>query len=199
VGGGDARDRREPVVVRAHHHGDDGHRDAEPPGPLRLAEDEPPVAGPAPGVLLGLGREVERELHVAQPAKLFIVEHARAVAVGGEGDDEPARVQLVEDRPELRVQPVLAGPEVHGADREAVANPAHVGERETIDPLRVAVAVRAGEVAVVRESETNREARRGRRHRTTSSPRAAPCRAIRRKRTSARGGPTGSPYASAYG
>ena len=155
---------------------------------LGLLEDEPPVPGAAPRVLLGLGRKVERQLEVVEPAELVVVQDGRAVAIRGERGDDAARPELAEDLAELGVERVLPRPEVHGANRETVRDAAHVGEREMVDALRVAVAVRTGKVAVVRESETDGEARGAVRHRGTSSSRAASCGAIRRKRSSVCGG-----------
>src|SRR5262249_21714354 len=195
----EARERGKAVVVRAHHDRDDRHRDVEPLGTLGLLEDELPVSGPAPRVLLGLGREVERQLEVAEPAELVVVQDGRAVAIRGERGDDAARPKLAEDLAELGVERVLSRPEVHGANRETVRDAAHVGEREMVDALRVPVAVCTGKVAVVREPETDREGRGGRGHGGTSSSRVASCGPIRRKRSSARGGSTVFPWASAYG
>src|SRR5262249_29958098 len=150
-------------------------------------EDEPPVPGAAPCVLLGLGREVERQLEVVEPAELAVVQDGGAVAIRGERGDDAACPELTEYLAELGVQRDLSRPEVHGANRETVRDAAHVGQREMVDALRVPVAVRTGKVAVVRESETDGEARRARGHRGTSSARVVSAGAIRRKRSSAGG------------
>src|SRR5207249_2107845 len=106
---------------------------------------------------------------------------------------DAARPELTEDLAELGVQRVFPRTEVHGTNRKMVCDAAHVGEREMVDALRVPVAVRTCEVAVVREPEANREARSLRRHRGTSSAWVASCGAIRRKRSSARGGSSAFP------
>src|SRR5438477_6822736 len=77
----------------------------------------------------------------------------------------------MENRLELGIQRVLAGAQVHGADRQAVADPTDVGERETVHPLRVPVAVSAGEIAVVREPEPDGEAGCGGGHDARTSSR----------------------------
>src|SRR4029077_3342437 len=114
--------------------------------------------------------------------------------IRGERGDDAARPELVEDLAELGVQRVLPRPEVHGANRETVRDAAHVGEREMVDPLRVPVAVRTGEVAVVREPETDGETRSAGRHCGTWSGGVASSGAIRRKRSSACGGSRAFPW-----
>jgi hypothetical protein len=163
IRGGDAGELRETQVVRSHHDGDERDRHAEPPAARRLLVDEVPVAGTALRVLLLLRRIVERQLHVVKGAELLVREGGDAVPIGGHGELHVAAHEEREQLPEPRVEPVLAGTEVHGADREAIEHGADLLRVEPVRARWVPVAKRAGQVALVGEAEAQREARRGRR------------------------------------
>ena len=57
------------------------------------------------------------------------------------------------------MHPVLAGAEIDRADGQPLDHGAHLVEGEPVDPRRVAVAERAGQVALVREPDAQRELR----------------------------------------
>src|SRR5262249_24213369 len=86
--------------------------------------------------------------------QLRILQNSDAVAVGGDGEFYGLGGQIAENGPKVRMHAVLAGSEVHGAERQAFDDGLHLIERETIGAGGVAVAKGAGEIALVGESES---------------------------------------------
>src|SRR5262249_2156315 len=146
------------VVIRAHHDAHDRGRDAEPSSAIGLVENEPPVSGTTPRVLLALGRKVERELDVGEPTELLVVDGGRREPVRRQGDRRAALMEVPEDLMKLRMEAVFSGAEIHRAERQAGAEASDLIEGETVDAVGVAVAVGAGQVAVVREPEPDDKA-----------------------------------------
>jgi hypothetical protein len=118
---------------------------------VKLAEHQPPVSRPAEGVLLRLRGEVDGHLDVVEGAKLVVAEDAQRVAVRGDAGGDALCLQVVHDGVKLGVQPVLARAEVGRAHRQALADAPHVGEGQVLRGADVAVAVRAAQIASVRE------------------------------------------------
>src|SRR5262249_16740825 len=85
---GDSGYLRQAEMVRLHHHGDEGDWHAEPNAARRLLVDEPPIAGAALPILLGLRRVVERKFDVLEHLELFILEQRDAMAVRSDGELE---------------------------------------------------------------------------------------------------------------
>ena len=159
VGLGDRADLGEAVEVRTHHDGDERHRNPEPAAARRLPVQEIPVAGSALAVLLVPRRVIERELDILEGRHVRIVQDLDRVAVGGDRQLERLRPKIGQHGAELRVHSVLAGAEVHRANGQPLDHGAHLIEGEPVDPRRVPVAERAGQVALVREPDAERKLR----------------------------------------
>src|SRR5215831_3282888 len=92
-----------------------------------------------------------------EASELLVAEGVDAQAVGGDARLDRAGGEIVEDAAILRVEPILAHAQIHRARGDGVAHPAHVSTREPVDDHVGAVAVRTAEVALVGESNPDRE------------------------------------------
>src|SRR5262249_50129680 len=119
-----------------------------------------PVSWAALAVLLCFVRIVEGKLHVGKGADLGGVERCDRVTVRRDGELDRLLAQPADDGTELRVHAVLAGAEVDRAHGQPRHDCAHLLMRQAIDPGRVAITEIAGEVALVGEPESEREAHR---------------------------------------
>jgi len=157
---GDARKLHQPPEIRTHHDGDDRDRYAEPAAPFSLRVHEIPVARAALRVLLLACRVVERELQVVEPTNLLVGQQRHAQAVRGHRQLDVPAPQKRQHLAKLRVHAVLTGAEIHGVHGQAVEDRSNLLEVEAIPARGVPIAERAREVALVRETEPQRETRR---------------------------------------
>src|SRR6266850_1767282 len=121
------------------------------------SDDRPPVALAAKGVVLALGREVQRQLHAVKADEPRVVEPFEAEAVGRDARLDAAHRQVVEDSLILRVQPVLADAEIHRGGGNGVAHAAHIRPGEPLHHHVGPVAVRATQITLVGQPDTDRE------------------------------------------
>src|SRR5262249_47552917 len=99
--------------------GDDGYRHTQPHATLSLLMDELPVSKTALRILLRLRGIVEGKLDVVKSAELMVFENRNTVTIGRDGELGGQRSQVSQDRLELRMHPVLARPQIYGADGKA--------------------------------------------------------------------------------
>jgi hypothetical protein len=66
-------------------------------------------------------------------------------------------VQVAQDSSKVRVEPILTSTQVYRANWKAVANPSNVIECETINPIRVAVTMCTGQIAVIGQTKPDRK------------------------------------------
>src|SRR5262249_4776315 len=102
-----------------------------------------PIPEPTERVMLPLRREVEGELHAVETLDIAIGQDGETQAIGGDARPDIAARHGIEDAPILRVEPVLADPEIEGPDRQAVADATDVFERQSVDDRIGTIAVGA--------------------------------------------------------
>jgi hypothetical protein len=120
-----------------------------------------PVARAALRVLLFPGRIVEREFEIVEAAKLVVIEDGDAHAVRGHRQLDIAAAQQRKHLAEARVHAVLARAQIHRLDRQPVEHRSDLFQIEPVQAGRIAIAERARQVALVRQTDPEREALRG--------------------------------------
>ena len=106
--------------------------------------------------MLGLRREIDRDFNLAEGAERLVRRALDRIPVRGERKLHPARRELSYDLRVVRVETVLAGPEVDRAHGKTLAGGRDLLERELIDAPGVPVAVGALQVAGIREADAER-------------------------------------------
>src|ERR1700690_2015546 len=124
--------------------------------------DQFPIAGSALRVLFGRCRVIERKLNVVKSEQLVVFQNCNAVAVGSDGKLDGLRPQVTKYRSKLWMHAVLAGAEIHRTDRQSFHDELHLIEREAIRAGWITVAKRARKVALVGETEAERNTGFGR-------------------------------------
>jgi hypothetical protein len=157
---GDARNFGEPPEIRPHHHRDDRDGYAEPAAPFRLRVHQIPVARAALRVLFFTRRVVEREFQIVERAKLVVAQKRDAQAVRRHRQLDVPAAQKCEHLAKLRMHAVLARAEIYRLDRQPVEHRSDLVDVETIDSRGVAITERARKVALVRQTQPEREPRR---------------------------------------
>src|SRR5438552_16614671 len=120
--------------------------------------DEFPIARPALCVLFGLRWVIERELDVMEGARLVVFQNSNTMTVGSNGELDRFRSQEAQYCLEVGMHAVLAGTEIHRPHGQAFHDCLHLIQRETIRARWIAVAEGAGEITLVREAESERNA-----------------------------------------
>src|SRR5262249_17590638 len=133
VGGSDARQLAEAIVVEPHHDRRDGRGHAESPAPLDTGSHCSPVAGATERVMLPLGRKVEGKLYAVESLDRAVGQPIEAQAVGRDARPDTPVPDGVEDAPILRMKPVLSDAEIERTDRKTVTDPTNVLECQSID------------------------------------------------------------------
>src|SRR5262250_2193746 len=78
------------------------------------------------------------------------------MAIGSDGELDRLCFEISEYSLELGMHTVLTGAEIHRAHGKAVHDGLHLIERETVRASRIAIAKRAGQIALVGEAEPER-------------------------------------------
>src|SRR6202167_4866021 len=102
-------------IVRFHHHGDDGYRNAQLEASFCLLVDEFPIPFPALRILLDLRRVIERELDVMESAELIVFQNSNAMTIGSDGELNRFGAEVSEHCLKVGMHAVLSGAEIHRA------------------------------------------------------------------------------------
>jgi hypothetical protein len=116
---GYSRHIRQTQVVRLHHDRDDGYGHTQPDTTFCLLLDQLPVAVSALCILFSLRRVIERKLDVMEGAQVMVFQNGNTVTVGSDGELHRSSSQVNQYSLVVRMHSVLAGAEIHGANRKA--------------------------------------------------------------------------------
>src|SRR5215469_15770602 len=119
--------------------------------------DELPISEAALFILLRLGRVIERKLYVVEGAQFVIFQNSNTATIGSYGESDRSRSQVIQYFLEVRMHPVLARAQIHGADRQPFHNRPNLIQRETVGARGIAIAESALEVALIGEPEPERD------------------------------------------
>src|SRR5215813_2133882 len=119
-----------------------------------------PVPRPPKRVVLGFRGEVERELDVVELPDDRVRERLDAEPVGRDARFDAALPEMLEDGRIFRMQAVLADAEVDRANRNGRAHRLHNLQAQPVDHHVWPVAMRTPEVALVRQTQADRERHR---------------------------------------